>query len=170
MTTLPHSPHVARKRGYAPHYSPANLASFQPEIHQYTFELIDVCLVNNIWPNKMTDVPQILHRFSGRTALDSLVLFRQLMVDILSASSFGYRVGALSKWNIVNQDTLAMAIVDFPKRGILVVLPSICMCSSDLVMTPRSVAPSLLGPGIWSVVFQTAAGANYVILTRSWPR
>lgn len=102
MTTLPHSPHVARKRGYAPHYSPANLASFQPEIHQYTFELID-----------------ILHRFSGSMALDSLVLFRQLMVDILSASSFGYRVGALNKWHIAKQDTLAMAIGDFPKRGIL---------------------------------------------------
>ncbi|THH19482.1 hypothetical protein EW146_g1686 [Bondarzewia mesenterica] len=102
MTTLPHSPHVARKRGYAPHYAPSNLASFQPEIHQYTLELVD-----------------ILNRFAGGTSLDCLVLFRQLMVDILATSSFGFQLGALSKWDVKAQDPLAMAIGDFPKRGIL---------------------------------------------------
>ena len=45
MTTLPHVPHVARKKGYAPHYSPANLALFQPEMHQYTLQLVDVRVI-----------------------------------------------------------------------------------------------------------------------------
>ena len=42
------------------------------------------------------------------------------MVDVASASSFGYRVGALSKWATDAEDPLVTAIGDFPKRGILV--------------------------------------------------
>ena len=42
MTTLPHAPHVFRKKGYAPHYNPTNLAQFQPEIHQSALELLNV--------------------------------------------------------------------------------------------------------------------------------
>ncbi|TFY78766.1 hypothetical protein EWM64_g5247 [Hericium alpestre] len=83
MTTLAHGPHAARKKGYAPHYSPANLALFQPEMHQYTLELTD------------------------------------LLVDVTSATSFGYRIGALGKWAIDATDPLSTAIGDFPKRGIL---------------------------------------------------
>jgi hypothetical protein len=42
MTTLPHAPHVFRKKGYAPHYNPTNLAQFQPEMHQSALELVNV--------------------------------------------------------------------------------------------------------------------------------
>ena len=42
------------------------------------------------------------------------------MVDVVSASSFGYHVGALSKWAMNAEDPLVTAIGDFPKRGILV--------------------------------------------------
>lgn len=43
MTTLDHAGHVTRRKGYAPHYAPVNLALFQPEAHDYTLELISVC-------------------------------------------------------------------------------------------------------------------------------
>ncbi|KAI0053770.1 cytochrome P450 [Auriscalpium vulgare] len=101
MTTLPHAQHAIRKKGYAPHYNPDNLATFQPEVHSYTLQLVDV-----------------LDRMSGNP-LDCLALFRQFMVDIISVSSFGYHVGAVSKWATVAEDPLATAIGDFPKRGIL---------------------------------------------------
>jgi hypothetical protein len=42
MTTLPHASHVFRKKGYAPHYTPTNLAQFQPEMHQSALELVNV--------------------------------------------------------------------------------------------------------------------------------
>ncbi len=42
------------------------------------------------------------------------------MVDVVSASSFGYHVGALSKWVMDAEDPLVTAIGDFPKRGVLV--------------------------------------------------
>ena len=42
MTTLEHVPHTIRRKGYAPHYTPANLALFQPEIHDFTLALINV--------------------------------------------------------------------------------------------------------------------------------
>jgi hypothetical protein len=42
MTTLPHASHVFRKKGYAPHYTPASLAQFQQDIHQTVLELVNV--------------------------------------------------------------------------------------------------------------------------------
>lgn len=42
MTTLPHTPHAFRKRGYAPHYTPTSLTQFQPEMHQSALELVNV--------------------------------------------------------------------------------------------------------------------------------
>jgi hypothetical protein len=51
-----------------------------------------------------------LENISGKSAVECLALFRHLLVDVLVSSSFGYRLGAVSKW----------AINDFPKRGILV--------------------------------------------------
>ncbi|TFY65879.1 hypothetical protein EVG20_g5213 [Dentipellis fragilis] len=132
MTTLPHGPHAIRKKGYAPHYTPTNLALFQPEMNQYAVE-----------------VAEILDNISGRTSVDCLDLFRQLLVDVSSATAFGYRVAALSKWAIDTVDPLSTAIGDFPKRGILrSVVPSwtwdlICripnnrwrqMCNSDGIM------------------------------------
>ena len=43
MTTLEHASHAVRRKGYAPHYTMANLALFQPQIHDFTMELINVC-------------------------------------------------------------------------------------------------------------------------------
>lgn len=43
MTTLPHAEHASRKKSYAPHYIPANLALFQPELHDLTIKFSDVC-------------------------------------------------------------------------------------------------------------------------------
>ncbi len=31
-----------RRKGYAPHYVPANIAKFQPEMHDPTLELVSV--------------------------------------------------------------------------------------------------------------------------------
>lgn len=42
MTTLEHTPHSVRRKGYAPHYVPANLAKFQPEMHEPMLELVNV--------------------------------------------------------------------------------------------------------------------------------
>lgn len=42
MTTLEHAPHSVRRKGYAPHYVPANLAKFQPEMHEPMLELVNV--------------------------------------------------------------------------------------------------------------------------------
>ena len=62
---------------------------------------------------------QILDHLGGKVN-DALVLFRHLMVDLIVATSFGYRLGALSKWALDVGDPLSTAINDFPKRGILV--------------------------------------------------
>lgn len=42
MTTLPHSQHLVRKKGYTPHYVQAHINLFQPEMHDSTCELIEV--------------------------------------------------------------------------------------------------------------------------------
>lgn len=42
MTTLPHTPHAARKKSYAPHYTLGSLSAFQPDMHQFTSQLMDV--------------------------------------------------------------------------------------------------------------------------------
>ncbi len=42
------------------------------------------------------------------------------MADVVSASSFGCSIGALSRWAFDVEDPLVTAIGDFPKRGILV--------------------------------------------------
>ncbi len=42
MTTLEHARHVIRRRGYAPHYTPTNVARFQPEMHEYMCEVLNV--------------------------------------------------------------------------------------------------------------------------------
>ncbi|KAH9077004.1 cytochrome P450 [Lactarius deliciosus] len=102
MTTLPHTSHVFRKKGYAPHYIPTNLAQFQPDIHHSALELVN-----------------ILDGIVKGNSVDCLTFFRHFMVDVVSASSFGYHVGALSKWAMDTEDPLVTAVGDFPKRGIL---------------------------------------------------
>ncbi|KAF7314170.1 hypothetical protein MKEN_00889200 [Mycena kentingensis (nom. inval.)] len=102
MTTLPHAQHSIRRKAYAPHYTPSNLAKLQPEIHETTSQMIDT-----------------LNRLPGNTALDTLSLFRNVALDIVCASSFGFRLGAVNKWTVETEDSLSVAVSDFPKRGIL---------------------------------------------------
>ena len=42
MTTLDHASHSIRRKSYAPHYTHNNVAQFQAEMHEYSFELINV--------------------------------------------------------------------------------------------------------------------------------
>ena len=42
MTTLDHNGHAVRRKGYAQHYIPANLALFQAEAHDHVLELVAV--------------------------------------------------------------------------------------------------------------------------------
>ena len=49
------------------------------------------------------------------------------MADVVTASSFGYCIGALNRWSVGIEDPLVTAIGDFPKRGILVCFePTLC--------------------------------------------
>ena len=57
---------------------------------------------------------------AGNSSLERLALFRYLMVDVLVSSSYGYRLGAVSKQAMDVEDPLWTAINDFPKRSILV--------------------------------------------------
>ncbi|EKM79809.1 hypothetical protein AGABI1DRAFT_72452 [Agaricus bisporus var. burnettii JB137-S8] len=132
MTTLDHAHHIIRRRGYAPHYTPTNVAKFQPEMHE-----------------SMCEVLNILDNTAGKTSTECLTLFRHLMVDVVVSSSYGYRLGAVTKWAMDVEDPLSTAINDFPKRGILrSIVPSwawklVCrlpnsrwrqMCDSDKIM------------------------------------
>ena len=68
----------------------------------------------------MFSLPKTLEGFAGKNSLDCLALFRHFMVDVITTSSHGYRLGALSKWASGVEEPLSTAIGDFPKRGILV--------------------------------------------------
>jgi len=46
MTTLDHANHSIRRKSYAPHYTHNNVAQFQAEMHEYTFELINVRILD----------------------------------------------------------------------------------------------------------------------------
>ncbi|KAH9977612.1 cytochrome P450 [Lactifluus volemus] len=133
MTTLPHASHVFRKKGYAPHYTPASIAQFQQDIHQTVLELVN-----------------IIDGVTEGNAIDCLAFFRYLMADVATSSSFGSATGALSKWATNIDDPLVTAIGDFPKRGIVrSAVPAwtwklVCsipnrrwrqLCNSDRVMT-----------------------------------
>ncbi|CCM00466.1 uncharacterized protein FIBRA_02499 [Fibroporia radiculosa] len=102
MTTLPNAQHAVRRKAYAPHYTPSNLALFQPELHDYTLKLVDTLFIA-----------------SGKASVDCLDLFRHLMVDIIGSTVFGSRPGSLDNWALNIQDPLATAVYDFPKRGVL---------------------------------------------------
>ena len=127
MTTLDHASHVTRRKGYAPHYTPANLALFQPEIHDITLDLIRVSLSERLClltPPMSSCNFQYLERVAGRTPLDCLMLFRNFMVDVLVTSSYGYRIGAVKTMNtsrsLSTPHELCTAIALFPIRGVLV--------------------------------------------------
>ncbi|KAJ6552267.1 cytochrome P450 [Mycena vulgaris] len=102
MTSLPHAQHSIRRKAYASHYTPSNLVKLQPEIAEATGQMIET-----------------LHRLPAQTPLDVLALFRHLALDIIVSSSHGFRLGAVSKWAVEAEEGLAVAIGDFPKRGVL---------------------------------------------------
>ncbi|KAF8627933.1 hypothetical protein AX17_006088 [Amanita inopinata Kibby_2008] len=102
MTTLEHSSHAIRRKGYAPHYTMNNLVRFQSEFHESTYELINA-----------------LEEVAGKEPLECLTLFRHLMADVVASTSYGYQAGAVRKWALGVKDPLLTAINDFPKRGIL---------------------------------------------------
>jgi hypothetical protein len=58
---------------------------------------------------------QVLQQNGGKAPIDCLVLFRHLLVDIISAVSFDHHSGALSKYALGIEDPLSTAINDFPK-------------------------------------------------------
>ena len=84
------------------------------------------------------------------------------MVDVMVASTFGYRLGALAKWAMGIEVPLSTAINDFPKRGILV-NPSFKYCLYRGIDIFRSGASSLGGLGISFVVFPISGGDKCVI-------
>ncbi|KAF9528062.1 cytochrome P450 [Crepidotus variabilis] len=102
MSTLDHATHTIRRKSYAPHYSHSSVAQFQPEMSEHTFELINT-----------------LENIGGKSPVECLALFRHLMVDVVTASCFGHRLGAVGRWAMGVEDPLSTAINDFPKRGIL---------------------------------------------------
>ena len=120
MTTLPHSEHLVRKKGYVPHYVPAHINLFQPELHDSTCELVEVrfatfdsCLSRN-------HLSQMLELAGGKKPFECLDLFRHLMVDIMSMTIYGFHHGALRNLSLGIEDPLSMAVYDFPKRGVIV--------------------------------------------------
>lgn len=102
MTSLDHATHSMRRKGYAPHYTPANISHFEPEMHEVILELVNT-----------------LGNSAGKGPLDCLAIFRHTMVDAVVHFSYGYRLGAVSKFAMDVEDPLSTAINDFPKRGIL---------------------------------------------------
>ncbi|KAA1473502.1 cytochrome P450 [Dentipellis sp. KUC8613] len=112
MTTLPKAAHSRRKKTYTSHYNMSNLARFEPEIKHAVHELVEV-----------------LNKIRGHAPVDCLDLFRQLMVDTASVTSFGVQGSALVTWarafgtrvdaasEPVNQ--LSTAIGNFGTRAIL---------------------------------------------------
>ncbi len=64
------------------------------------------------------------------------------MADVVTASSFGYCIGALSRWTVGVEDPLVTAIGDFPKRGILVCF-ELSLGDSRVIMFIAECCPSL---------------------------
>ncbi|KAI5121944.1 hypothetical protein M0805_002016 [Coniferiporia weirii] len=110
MTTLDHGAHQVRKKGYAPHYNPANVALFQPDIHDFTTEVVE--LLKTVANHKPL------------SSLDTLLLFRHFTIDVNCTHLFGCKIGSLKAWShqVMSSgpsDTLSDAISDFPKRGLI---------------------------------------------------
>ena len=126
MSILPHAPHAVRRKAFAAHYTPSNVALFQPEMHDYTLEVVEVRPIQFI-VMQLSDphiLPQILEQTGGKEAVDVLHLFREMLVDIICEASFNFKVGALkARTKDGKQHCLVRAIDDFPKAGVLVRLP-----------------------------------------------
>lgn len=120
MTTLPHSQHLVRKRGYLPHYVPAHINLFQPDVHDSTCELVEVPFPLQPPPLSLDRAFQMLELAGGKKSFECLNLFRHLMVDIMSITIYGFQHGALKNLSMGIEDPLSMAVYDFPKRGVIV--------------------------------------------------
>ena len=69
MTTLDHANHSIRRKSYAPHYSYNNITQFQAEMHEYSFELINVSIlarslfntdsISRLWKTFLEEQPLI---------------------------------------------------------------------------------------------------------------
>ena len=120
MTTLPHSQHLLRKKGYIPHYVPAHINLFQHEVQDSTCELVEVSFATSDSRFPSDHVSQVLELAGGKMSFECLNLFRHLMVDIMSMTIYGFRHGALRNLSLGIEDPLSMAVYDFPKRGVIV--------------------------------------------------
>ena len=136
MTALDQTLHTIRCKACSPHYIPTNLARFQSELHEPTIELLDVSLCHFIWSHSLIET---LQNISSKSPLECLGFFRQLMVDVIVSSAYGYCLGAVSKWAMNAEDLLSTASNDFPKCGILVSIPSI---ASSIAKVQRSAVPT----------------------------
>ena len=133
MTILDHPSHQLRKRGYAPHYNPVNLALFQPEIHNSTRELVNVSSLISLELSASNGITKLLSAAGSNfpMAVDTLLLFRHYFIDINCIHLFDYRAGSLNAWSqhILQggpPDELSRSISDFPKRGLLVCCCLVC--------------------------------------------
>ncbi|KIK52695.1 hypothetical protein GYMLUDRAFT_265313 [Collybiopsis luxurians FD-317 M1] len=109
MISLEHAPHSVCCKGCTPHYVPAILAKFQPEMHEPM-----VKVVNNV------------AKIDGQTSIECLTLFQNLMLDVLVSVSYGYRIHAVKKW------ATTTAISDFPKCDILFVSECVYQARTEM--------------------------------------
>jgi len=153
------------RRGSAPHYTVANLIQYQPEMQQHTLELTSVnfyhafCICRNLIIHS-----QYLSAIAGKTSTDCLPVFRHLLLDVMSTTSYNYDLGALSEYSAEFEHPLAGAVNDFPKWGILV---SYVNCTGVTRLTSHRRMRFLFGPGTWPGKFLTRAGERSTILTKS---
>lgn len=104
---------------------------------------------------------------SGKTPIECLKVFRNLMVDVVVSTSYGYRLGAVHKWSLNTEDPLSTAIHDFPIRGILVRLQYFFFIVISFLDSGALYQP---GRGILSVGSPTLACAWYATRTKLWLR
>ncbi|KAI0036316.1 cytochrome P450 [Vararia minispora EC-137] len=103
MTCLPHTEHAPRRKAFSSHYTAANVAFFQPEMHKSVLEVVE-----------------ILESINGKRSVDCLHHFREMLVDVICSASFSYDAGAVrGRAEGKENHFLVRAVDDFPKRGIL---------------------------------------------------
>ncbi|KAJ7710592.1 hypothetical protein B0H17DRAFT_1190306 [Mycena rosella] len=117
--TLPHAQHSIRRKAYASHYTPSNLAKLQPEIAEATGQMIDGRCRFFTLPSTPCNPPTPASR--------PLILFPVVASMTLSTDSPHTPrwtpidvTRLLSKWALEAEEGLTVAIGNFPKRGILV--------------------------------------------------
>ncbi|KAF7344928.1 Cytochrome P450 [Mycena venus] len=102
FTILDNESHAARRRASGPHYSAANIAHFQSQMHKETLSLVDK-----------------LESIAGQMSVDCLDLLKTYHAQLAVLSIFGYHLGAVEKWSTDTPNEFCQAISDFPKQGIV---------------------------------------------------